>query len=77
MQADTAVQDKPRKRPQALHLRQFLGLGRRRKREPKPSPAHAATTTTEIHTKEDAAPPRRRARRAKADALAAPAEPAQ
>jgi hypothetical protein len=39
--------------------------------------APAATTTTEIHTKEDAAPPRRRARRAKADALAAPAEPAQ
>jgi hypothetical protein len=48
-------------RYKALHLRQFLGLGRRRKRKPAPSPAPA----TEIHT-EDAAPPRRRARRAKA-----------
>jgi hypothetical protein len=46
----------------ALHLRQFLGLGQPRKR--KPSPAPAAIKTIE---KEDAAPPRRRARRAKAD----------
>jgi hypothetical protein len=51
-------------------IRAYLAMGAPRKRKPK------APATTKIHT-EDTAPPRRRVRRAKADALAAPQEWAQ
>lgn len=60
-------------------IRAYVAMGAQRKPRPKSSssPAPAATAKTGIHTEKDAAPPRRRARRAKAEGLAAPQESAR